>query len=172
MLLLSYLSFGYTVEEKLKELPKIYYINLDRSTSRNQYMTQLLDNLHLRYQRVLGIDALNDDPKKYYVGSWTFNTNPEKGCTLSHLKAIREYLEDLANYDDYAIIAEDDLSLDFVQYWNQTFVEYLNQAPSGWEILQLYSGTFEKPQFKFVKYSDSHFDTVAYLIKRSTANGF
>ncbi len=159
---------GLSIADKLEDFPMIYYINLNRSRSRNEYMISTLENLGLLYQRVVGIDGSIENLEQYYIGTWKGDTNSEKGCTLSHIKAIKQYINDIDNKDPYAIIAEDDLSFDFVQYWDKSFFDYIIEAGDEWEILQLCVGNAAKHYFMFEK-SDRDDCALAYLIKRSVA---
>ena len=51
----------------------------------------------------------------------------EIGCTTSHLKAIKHWLE--TSDSSYAIIMEDDCSLETVQCWNFTWDDFIAYTP-------------------------------------------
>ena len=59
----------------------------------------------------------------------------ELACGISHLHAIRDWLA--TSSTDYAIIVEDDLSLDTVQYWQWDWTGFLNLIESKYDMLQL-----------------------------------
>jgi GR25 family glycosyltransferase involved in LPS biosynthesis len=56
------------------------------------------------------------------------------GCTLSHLKAIREaYLRRV----EWALIFEDDVVHDLAPYWEHRLADFVDILPAGWFIAQL-----------------------------------
>ena len=58
----------------------------------------------------------------------------ELSCLSSHLKAIEQFLK---TNDEYCIIAEDDISVEYTKYWNNTFWEWFEDLPDDWECVQL-----------------------------------
>jgi len=154
---------------KLKNFPKIYYINLDRHITRNEQMLSILANL--KHQRISGVDGnLFLDDKDYIKKTYNMNVY-EMGCTMSHLKAINTYLNDTSNNDAWAIISEDDISFEFVEYWDLNFEDYIKKLPSDWEIFQIMSLHFkdvnQEKLFKIEK--KFYYSTGFYLIKREAA---
>ena len=164
---------------KFDKFPKIYYINLLRAQERNAYMINLLNTYNLRYERVNGLDGLTEDVNTYcvmpyrnskYINSFVI------ACTISHLMAIERFTNDTNNTDDFAIIAEDDLSFDFCKYWNFTFQNIIENAPTDMEILQLvcsFNESYEsikKMPISLFNYNLGYgFHAVAYLIRRDVA---
>ena len=166
ILVVLFITACNSLDLKLEGLAKIYYINLDRSVERNQYMITTLEGLN--YQRVKAIDGKKDKLNhKEYVGRINRISNPEMACTLSHLKAIKQFLNDSNNTDQYAIIAEDDLSFDFIQYWKQPLIEYINQFDQRCEIIQLNNQIQGLDGYNYDQHTTS---TVAYLVKRTAAS--
>jgi GR25 family glycosyltransferase involved in LPS biosynthesis len=157
-----------TVAEKMANFGPVYVINLDRRTDRRSILTQEFADAQVsNYEFVSAIDA----------GAASFqNLTSNKGdisdaewaCTLSHLNTLRYWLNN--NTSDYAIIVEDDFCLDTVQYWNSTWDEFLNSAPTDWEMIQLivYNGidplSVELHERRFYDQA-----TTAYIIKRDHA---
>lgn len=127
-----------TVSALDQQFPKIYYINLNRSLERNNHMVSELSKLSLNYQRVEAIDGRHN-LSHLYEGD-PQNTKSEIACTISHFKAIETFLNDASNQDEMAIIAEDDLSLEFVDKWKKSlsgYIEDLTAVDPDWEIFQL-----------------------------------
>ena len=130
----------------------IYFVNLDSSKDRRKEFENEFSLLpkesNLSLHRVAGVSIedikqmlnekqllLNDKiklstPENRKV-PYVFKFG-EAGCTLSHLKAIKQAYDD---GQDMAIIIEDDalLTNEFAQNWRQ----YAATAPSDWSILQL-----------------------------------
>jgi GR25 family glycosyltransferase involved in LPS biosynthesis len=128
----------------------IYYINLDRSTKRNDIMIESLNNLGTKYHRVSAIDMNNITRDKYSKG--TVNNiqyivkqnniyNPkgkEIAIILSHFKALHEIIN---NDDDIAIILEDDTSFQYISDWNIQINNIISRTPADWNIIKLHSSS-------------------------------
>lgn len=56
------------------------------------------------------------------------------GCYLSHVFALKKFVEEMHNVD-YCVIAEDDIEFD--QNFEQKLNKVLNNAPSGWGLIGL-----------------------------------
>jgi mannosyltransferase OCH1-like enzyme len=123
----------------------IYYINLDRSTDRKKYMEDQFKYYNItNYNRISAIDGkkIQNTSKGFidnikYVNNYNKLTAYEIACTLSHLKTIN--LID-NNNNDYALILEDDCSLDLITFWKDNLLNLINKnIPKDWEIVQLFS---------------------------------
>ena len=173
----------------------IYWINLDRSKERRKHMeTVLKDPVFdgIKNERIKAIDGEKDshairknidihitDPKSINLKV----SFPEYACLLSHLEAIRKFSE--SNYK-YAIIFEDDITLEYKKYWEKDLSDLIKEAPKDWQIIRLQRAPFEsndisfKQSFKkwdFIKRSvtfpnkavTGDWGAYAYLIKNSAA---
>ena len=79
----------------------------------NQFKYWEVDN----YTRISAYDGRDDDLSDIIKGKYPENmSSGEVGCTTSHLKAMKYYLE--TSDSPYAIMMEDDCSLDLVHFWN------------------------------------------------------
>ena len=161
---------------------KFYYINLDRSIGRKKYMENFLKNN--RHQRIQGLDGKNKNyALRFFVNPTKRrikNTLPELCCVYSHIKAMKVFLDDKENTDDYAFICEDDLDI-HPETKDINFDKHISKLPEDWEIYQLCSGAFSflkskskeknrnKYLVKFIKHTPSLFGTVIYIIKRKAA---
>jgi GR25 family glycosyltransferase involved in LPS biosynthesis len=139
------------------------YINLDRSVERRKQMEKKFPNA----QRFKAYDGR--DPETIKILQSRFEINPdysmlEYACLLSRLKTILLFSK--SSYD-YALVLEDDASLDYKPYWRTTFMECIQGAPKGWEILQLcFFGTGLPKHLYSPKH---HFSTTAYIICKAGA---
>jgi glycosyl transferase family 25 len=92
----------------------IYVINLDGSTDRWNNISSQLNHLGLQYQRIAAVNgrSITLDGIVHYEKchrQMGRDIQPgEVGCFLSHLKALRVFLE---TNDDFAVILEDDARL-------------------------------------------------------------
>ena len=117
------------VRDKNKSLPKvkgigpIYYLNLDGQPERREFMEEQFEYWEIdNYKRISAYDGREDDLSDIIKGRYPdMMTSGEIGCTTSHLKAIKEFYE---TGEPYAIIMEDDYSLDLIRFWNFTWKDF------------------------------------------------
>ena len=168
---------------KLSQMPgtcylpyPIYYINMDLSIDRNNYMINQLGIIpNSGYQRISGVNG-NLIINKYsdsipystpdsiqFVNEYDTLTNPEIGCTLSHIIAIETAY---SNGDEIAMICEDDILLDTcrIVYPINYFVKH---TPNDWEILKLYTNRNPLNKNYIINlHIDNDWGCVCYLINR------
>ena len=154
---------------KLKGLPHIYWLNLDADVDRREYMEDQLEYWEVtNHTRISGYDGRDDDPSSYLKGRIPDNVNSgELGCCMSHLKAIKEFYEN--SEDEYCIIAEDDISLELVRFWNFTWSEFFSLLPYDWDCVQMTSITTGDVHIKFHLKFINDFSAAFYLISRHHA---
>ena len=112
--------------ELINNIDKIYWINLEKSIDRKNNMIDILKNFNVENIRIKAIDGnLEKDINEKYFYSIDNNypnySNKEYAILLSHLNTIDNYINiPLSELKyGYAIIMEDDISLDFINYWNK-----------------------------------------------------
>ena len=87
------------------------------------------------HQRISGIDGKNDDLFDHMRGGVPPNMNEgELGCVLTHLNAVRFFVEstDL----DEVLIMEDDLDMSTAEYWNFAWKDVRSRLPVNWDTCQ------------------------------------
>ena len=129
---------------KIKSIYQFYYINLDKSPERNEFMQNQFKKYGItNYKRLKAIDGSNIkqsiekfSKKHIYkvdgISFWNNYTNlkqNELACTLSHLNAIRTAYQD--NHE-VVLITEDDASFALMPYWNKKLSQYTQEFPSNW----------------------------------------
>ena len=89
---------------KLKDIGPIYYLNLDGQPERRKYMEDQFKYWEVtNYERISAYDGREDDLSDIIKGTYPpMMTSGEIGCTTSHLKALKHYLETSAS--PYAVI--------------------------------------------------------------------
>ncbi len=121
----------------MKKNVAIYYINLDRSEERNSQLLHTLKDFNYDIHRISAVDGKNltyeDVPEYMYEYREKYHTHltfGEIACTLSHKKALKEFLQ--SDYD-YAIILEDDA---IITPQLNTLLEHI-ESVRGWDIIKL-----------------------------------
>ena len=165
----------------LKGISKIYWLNLKSCIERNQKMLDLLKNTSILNKRVEAYDGkLIQDIKSNYFQENNTNTNTnintnnsnyEYAVLLSHLTMLKEALND--NYlenDDYILFLEDDVCLDFGSYWDGSIENIIKNAPNDCELIML--GYFSLNINFNEKYRlwNNDWSAMAYVIKKSSLN--
>jgi len=121
----------------LPKLPwNIYWINLDRRPDRKEHMEKILINNKENSFRIQAVDYKNNF-YPYNVIQHSKLNGGEHGCTCSHIKALHYFLT--TSTDEYCFIAEDDLSNEYSDYWQDKHYDLLKN--NNYEILQLQTTT-------------------------------
>ncbi len=169
----------------------IYWINLDRAENRRNNMIDILKYFPAKNERISAIDGkketldeilshlkINENNVSPYIYTYLSNfklnnkniTQYEYACLLSHLNTIKKFSE--TNYR-YALIFEDDISLEYSKYWNKKISEIINQAPDDWDILMLgytYANSINN-NYELVN-NNYIYGAFSYVIKNKSAKEF
>ena len=96
---------------KLKNIGPIYYLNIDGQPERREYMENQFKYWGVEnYTRISAYDGRDDDLSDIIKGRYPEDmTSGEIGCTTSHLKAIKQWLD--TSDSPYAIIMDDDCDI-------------------------------------------------------------
>jgi GR25 family glycosyltransferase involved in LPS biosynthesis len=141
----------------------IYWINLDRSYKRKEHMETVLNDPvfnNIDKHRITAFDGkmnANNVMDNFVLEKRSKATIVEYATLLSHLNAIRAFAE--SKYE-IALICEDDINLDLKPYWKKTVKEIIGDAPSDWEIIQLYyilDNNFEIPEKDYTFIDNNNF---------------
>lgn len=153
---------------KLNGLPPIYYINLDEQPERMKSVEEQFKYWEIKnYTRVSAYDGREDDLSDILKGRYPENmTSGEVGCTTSHLKAIKMFLETDA---PCALIMEDDVDINIARYWDFTWKDFYSKIPYDWDVIQLAIICTGNLHVKLHRRFVNDFSTAAYLISRHHA---
>ena len=151
---------------KLKNFGPLYCINLDGQPERWQYMKSQFDYWEVdNYTRISAYDGRDDDLSGIIKGKYPENmSSGEVGCTTSHLKAMKHYLE--TSDSPYAIMMEDDCSLDLVRFWNFKWNELYAHFPYDYDVVQLAIICTGDIHVRLHKRFVNDFSTACYVISR------
>lgn len=124
----------------------VQYINLDRSPDREVKIRSRLDSAGFTFQKCVGVDggdlsaeqlaAYDEERAIKYMGRRLYKG--EIGCYLSHLKAVRAFLE---TDSEFGLIVEDDLVVPegFKSFCLEVCDTARRRYP-GWQLVNLYRG--------------------------------
>ena len=154
---------------KLDSFGPIYVINMERSADRKKYIQDHFEKYGInKYNFVEGIDGSKENLSKLInnLDQLAVSKN-EISCGMSHLKAIGQWLKE--SDSEYAIIMEDDVSLETSDYWDFTWTDFLNAVDKKYDILQLaITNNFKiNPRLHLREFLD--WCAAVYLIKRPFA---
>jgi GR25 family glycosyltransferase involved in LPS biosynthesis len=164
------------IQNPMEGITNIYYINLERSTSRRTYMEDIFSDpmfKDIQITRVEGVDGeserMEDFLDFYQCQKHPRMTNKEFSCTISHFRAIHEFA---MTDDPVALILEDDVSTEFVPFWKENMATLMRNAPKDWECLQLSYILFDyyhKDKYEKWEMHKNFCGTAAYLITNEAA---
>ena len=123
-------------------LSNIYVITIKRNLDRQVRMTKLLSKHNLQFSFIEGVDGeqldkeksrqfFDEDKSRLRLGYVI--TKNEIACSLSHIKALKTFLED--EKQDYALFLEDDISIS--NFESLEIAVKLMPKPNKWDLLYL-----------------------------------
>lgn len=154
---------------KLAGFGPVYVINMEKSKDRNIYIQEHFKKYGVEdYSFVKAIDGSSQDMSGLVQDIKSIPiSNNEAACSISHLKAIEEWLS--TSSSEYAIFVEDDVSFETVDFWNFSWEQFLKSVNKQYDILQLaiINNFMVNPRLHLREVLD--WSAAAYLIKRSYA---
>ena len=154
---------------KLKGLPPIYYLNLDGQPERKIYMEAQFKYWEIdNYTRISAYDGRDDDLSSIIKGRYPDGmSSGEVGCTTSHLKALKYFLD---NSDaPCALIMEDDCDIGTVSHWPFIWKDFFCKVPYDYDVIQLAIINPAEVHLKLHKRFVNDFSTACYMITRHHA---
>jgi hypothetical protein len=154
---------------KLRNIGPIYYLNLDGQPERRQFMEDQFKYWEIEnYTRISAYDGRDDDLSDIIKGTYPPQVSSgEIGCITSHLKAIKHWYD--TSDSPYAVIMEDDCSLDLVRYWNFSWSDFYSKIPYDWDVVQIAIICTGDIHVRLHKRFVNDFSTACYLINRHHA---
>jgi len=153
---------------KLKGIPSIYVINLDGEPHRWKAVEDMLKYWEIdNYTRVSAYDGREDDLSDILKGRYPdMMSSGEVGCTTSHLKALKMFLE---TDESCALIMEDDCDISTVSHWGFSWKDFFSKLPYDYDVVQLAiinpATVYAQLHRRFI----NDFSTACYLITRHHA---
>ena len=124
------------MKNTFKGFGPIYVINLKHREDRRKHIEAEFKKHNIKdYEFFEAVDGSDESIKEKIICNNIPISNAELACTMSHLSAIKHWLE--TDNSDYAIFMEDDLSFETVEYWQWTWQEFLSKIKDNYDMLQL-----------------------------------
>jgi len=157
---------------KAQGLPRVLYINLDDHTDRREYMENQFKYWGItKFNRISANDGRGDnDLGDILKGKYPNQmTSGEVGCTTSHLKAMKFWLENSDESEKYCVVMEDDCDISTMSYWGFTWREFFSALPYHWDVIQLAVINPIEVNVRLHHRFVNDFSTACYLITRRHA---
>ena len=160
-------------QHKLRGLPRSFYINLDDHVDRRKYMEDQFEYWGIdesAYTRIPAHDGRGDnDLGEVLKGTYPkLMTSGEVGCTASHLKALKHWVDNYPE-EEYLIVMEDDCDISTVSHWGFTWKDFAARLPYHFDVVQLAVinpiEVHVKLHLRFV----NDFSTACYIIRKHHA---
>jgi len=153
---------------KLNNFPHIYYINLDSDVQRKVSTEEQFDSYNVKYTRISGYDGRKSNLFEHLSGRYPqYMNSKEVGAALSHLKAIKYWYDNTDT--EYAVICEDDVLFETVNYWPFDWDTIMSHLPYDWEIFQMAIINDMQITANLHHRYINDFSAACYLIKRDYA---
>tara|TARA_Y100001980_G_C14460482_1_gene242516 strand:+ start:83 stop:859 length:777 start_codon:yes stop_codon:yes gene_type:complete len=154
---------------KLKGLPPIRYINLDGQPERVQYMENQFSYWGIdNFKRISAYDGRDDDLSDLLKGKYPDNmTSGEVGCVTSHLKLLKQWLEETD--EPILLVMEDDCDISTVAHWPFSWRDFQSQLPYDFDVVQLAIINPSSVTIQLHRRFVNDFSTACYLITRHHA---
>ena len=162
--------------DKLKNFGPVYLINLKDHKHRLDNAKKEFNKYGVtNYTVIEAVDGRKSDLSDMVEGKYPKLKSSEIGCMMSHIKALKHWLD--TSESEYAIIMEDDISFDTVQYWSWDWQYVMQNLPKRYEIVQLVMiqnepikfSMHKKSEFNHNKRMSYSWSTACYIIKREYA---
>jgi len=169
------------IDEKynlINNIDYIFWINLDNSVDRKENMINILQNFKIPNIRISAIDGnlISDINKTYYYckdhpNQFPNFSNKEYAVLLSHLNTIEKFakMDNSQLKYEIALICEDDLSIDFINYWSIDLKTIIENAPLEWDIIMLGYFSLNLDRKGLYNKWSGEFSAISYLINYNGA---
>ena len=127
------------LSNKLKNLPPIYYFNLDQDRYRREYMEgQFAQHNIKHFSRVSGTKFLASNPetwKHLLIGDYKQDLDYLVTNFITHIDFLHWWLNN--TQEEMLIIFEDDYDISLIDYWHFDWTYLMDHLPANWDCIQL-----------------------------------
>ena len=159
---------NYTAVETKKDykMCMVRYTSLEESSARRKVLENSFDKYDIKFKSYISKRYHESDDK--FSGKYLESLNEgTKGCAASHLKMIKDWYENTD--EDYGFFAEDDLSLETMEYWGFDWETFIGNTPKDADCIQLLTirNTYKTYSLRPREWND--WGATAYIITRDYA---
>jgi GR25 family glycosyltransferase involved in LPS biosynthesis len=157
------------MKNTLKDFGPVYVINLKSREDRLEHIKKEFNRYNVKdYTIVEAIDGSAEDLALLVENIEQVPlSKPEIATAISHLKAIKQWLE--TSESEYAVIIEDDLTFETVENWQWDWNGFLSRIDTYYDIIQLAIINPGKVNTSLHYREIRDFSAACYVIKRSWA---
>lgn len=156
---------------KFRNIPHIFYLNLDRREDRRQYTENQFKLLGIKNYTRVSADRFSVDTFDLWKSkiSCRITNEPSRLSTLlNQLQVIIDWYD--SNDSEYCIISEDDVNYFTAKYWPFTWKYFISNLPCNWDCVQLHViGEHFIPMGLTSRIKNNH-SAACYLINRNFAS--
>ena len=152
---------------KLLNFPSVYYVSLEESVERRNSLNKQFFNCGVEKTVGLVSKRFSECVDQIYGEQLHALDDGTKGCVVSHIKMIRKWYDETD--EEYAFFCEDDLSLKTVNYWNFSWIEFIQKLPEDAECVQLCCVRDGQEEVKLRDRSMYDWSVTAYILTRGYA---
>jgi hypothetical protein len=159
------------LKHKFKDIPHIFYLNLDQRKDRKEYIENQFKLLDIKnFTRVsadrFSVETFNS--WKSLISNKPLNEIARLSTLLNQLQTIINWYD--SNLSEHCIIAEDDINFLIAKYWPFTWTDFFSRLPCNWDCVQLHViGEHFVPMGLSNRSKNNH-SAACYLINRSFAS--
>jgi hypothetical protein len=134
-------------------------------------MIELLKNFDIVNIRFKAIDGNLESniAEKYFIAEnniYPKYSNKEYAILLSHLNVIEKIIKKTNLKYGVCLVCEDDLSFDFMNYWNNDLKDIIKNAPEDWDILMLGYFSLNLNYTKNYSKWNNEWSAICYLVNQ------
>lgn len=153
-------------KNKFEDFPPAYYVSFIDSQNRREILEKQFEKYNITAKAIIS----TKESDKQNIVNVAFKEQLNIGaveCTVSHLKAIKEWYDNSTT--SYALFFEDDALLETSENWNFTWKEFMNNLPRDWDCVQLCTIRKDFSNIKLRKRKWDDWSITAYIITRKYA---
>lgn len=128
------------LNNKLEGIPKIYYLNYDHHSNRNDYMVDNFNNFGIKnYQRISTSKYTEKNINEWKnllfdIENYKLSINTA-GYSINVIEFLKNWLE--TTDEQYLILVKDTVDFGIIPYWNFDWSYLMEKIPYDWDCIQM-----------------------------------
>lgn len=156
---------------KFKNIPHIFYLNLDQREDKKTYIEKQFQLLGIKNFTRISANRFSPNTfdlwKTKLIGK-PLNEVARLSTLLNQLQVIIDWYD--SNSSKYCIIAEDDINFLIGKYWPFTWEYFFSKLPCNWDCIQLHVIGESFIPMGLTNRSKNNHSAACYLINRTFAS--